>query len=625
MKIKTCILPNRVSKYTITLLFLSVLPSSVCWASPQVENTNSAVLTTSRSSNLTALPPVLLASNLSAKIIQEGTQVSLNGRSFPIAWQQSRQGNTVRTSISDSGLVKTLGVELLSTNDWKRQPIQWFSDPRTPIILPSQLKGAYRYVDITDLAKVAAWQLQVEGNTLQISTVTARVENIRQGNQPWGSRLVVDLDRPTPWQVIDRGNTGEIILEASAEPSLQESWLTSDSVSELGANLALLQADRNQTTIRVDIPKNKHLQVFSLPNPNRLVIDLRPDALVAKDILWAPGIRWRQQFVNLGRDRFPVVWLEVDPRSPGLSLKPIRNNLTSQVGTTPLLSIAQSTQAAAAINGSFFNRDNQLPLGAMRQDGRWLSGPILNRGAIAWNDQGKFKIGRLNLTDTLIIPSGQRIPIPGLNTGHGYLGISRYTTDWGATYTPLADSEVILVVENERITADLPGGAAGEKSFPIPTNGYLLAIRWRGTAAENGLTIGTRVRLETGTDPAEFAQYPHILGAGPVLLQNRQIVVDATGENFSDAFAKQYAVRSVIGITPAGTLLIAAVHNRVEGRGPNLPETAQLMQLLGAIDVLNLDGGSSTGLYLGGQLLDRSPNTVARVHNGIGIFLAPVP
>ena len=610
MKLKTCILPNRVSKYTITLLFLSVLPSSACWASPQVENTDSAVLTTSIGSNPTALPPVLLASNLSAQVTQEGTQVSLNGRSFPIAWQQWQQGNAVRTSISDSGLVKTLGVELLSTNDWNQQPIQWFSDPRTPIILPSQLKGAYRYVDITDFATNAGWQLQVEGNTLQIATVTARVENIRQGNQPWGSRVVVDLDRPTPWQVIDRGTTGEIILEASTEPSLQESWLTSA---------------QNQTTIRVDIPKDKHLQVFSLPNPNRLVIDLRPDALVAKNILWAPGIRWRQQFVNLGRARFPVVWLEVDPRSPRLSLKPIRNNLASQVGTTPLITIARSAQAAAAINGSFFNRDDQLPLGAMRRDGRWLSGPILNRGAITWDDNGRFQIGRLNLTDTLITSSGQRIPIPGLNTGHGYLGISRYTTDWGATYTPLADSEVILVVENERVTAELAGGAAGEKSFPIPTNGYLLTIRWRGTAAENGLTIGTKVQIESGTAPAEFAQYPHILGAGPVLLQNRQIVVDAKGENFSDAFAKQYAVRSAIGITPAGTLLIAAVHNRIEGRGPSLTETAQLMQQLGATDALNLDGGSSTGLYLGGQLLDRSPDTAARVHNGIGIFLTPLP
>jgi exopolysaccharide biosynthesis protein len=47
------------------------------------------------------------------------------------------------------------------------------------------------------------------------------------------------------------------------------------------------------------------------------------------------------------------------------------------------------------------------------------------------------------------------------------------------------------------------------------------------------------------------------------------------------------------------------------------------MQTMGCINALNLDGGSSTSLYLGGQLLDRSPNTAARVHNGIGIFISP--
>jgi exopolysaccharide biosynthesis protein len=71
--------------------------------------------------------------------------------------------------------------------------------------------------------------------------------------------------------------------------------------------------------------------------------------------------------------------------------------------------------------------------------------------------------------------------------------------------------------------------------------------------------------------------------------------------------------------------MIAAIHNRSGGLGPTLAETAQLMQLLGAVNALNFDGGSSTGLYLGGQLLDRSPSTAARVHNGLGIFRSPTP
>jgi exopolysaccharide biosynthesis protein len=133
------------------------------------------------------------------------------------------------------------------------------------------------------------------------------------------------------------------------------------------------------------------------------------------------------------------------------------------------------------------------------------------------------------------------------------------------------------------------------------------------------------VQIEQNTTPSDFGQYPNILGAGPLLLQNRQIVLDAKSEQFSDAFVRQSAIRSCVGRTATGSLILVAIHNRSGGLGPNLTETAQLMQKLGAIDALNFDGGSSTGLFLGGQLLDRSSYTAARVHNGLGIFRAPFP
>jgi len=170
----------------------------------------------------------------------------------------------------------------------------------------------------------------------------------------------------------------------------------------------------------------------------------------------------------------------------------------------------------------------------------------------------------------------------------------------------------------------MPGGIAGQMSFPIPTDGYLLTLRSNSTVASS-LGVGTQVRIESVTTPADFSSYPHILGAGPLLLQNQQIVLDAKAEQFSDAFIQQSAIRSAIGTTASGSLIIAAVHNRSGGLGPNLTETAQLMQQLGAINALNFDGGSSTGLYLGGQLLDRSPFTAARVHNGLGIFRQSLP
>ncbi len=563
-----------------------------------------------------------------SRLQASGNQVSLNNRTIPIAWSQWQQGK-VHTAISDAG-VSQLGVELLNTSDEAKQPVQWFTEPNTPLVLNSRLTAAYRYLDVTDFAQKAGWQVQASGNTLRITSPTARVQTIRQAKQPWGDRLVIDLNRPTSWQIkqqsVSKTANQEwlITIDAVANPALSQqfspSLLNQIFKNDTQTRILEVEATPSLTNIRLSVPNKLSPRVSTLPNPNRLVIDLRPDAMVERDILWARGLRWRQKFVNLGAERFPVVWLEINPRTAGLTLKPITSEATTLVGIAPLIKTAIAQSATAAINGGFFNRKNQLPLGAIRRDGRWLSSPILNRGAIALNDSGQVKIARLSLKETVVTSTGQRLPISFVNSGYVQAGIARYSSAWGGTYTPLIDNETIVVVQNNSVTAQLPGGVAGKSAFPIPANGYLLALRGNNNAA-NLLPLGTLVSEESATVPADFERYPNIIGAGPVLVQNKQIVLDAKAEGFSDAFIREKAARSGIGVTASGTLIIAAVHNRPGGAGATLAEVAKLMQQLGCVDALNFDGGSSTSLYLGGRLLNRSPITAARVHNGLGIFL----
>jgi exopolysaccharide biosynthesis protein len=106
-----------------------------------------------------------------------------------------------------------------------------------------------------------------------------------------------------------------------------------------------------------------------------------------------------------------------------------------------------------------------------------------------------------------------------------------------------------------------------------------------------------------------------------LLLQGGNIVLDGKGENFSAAFIREQAVRSAIGSTSTGNIIVVTAHDRLGGKGPTLTEMAQILQQMGAVDALNLDGGSSTSLYLGGQLINRASATAAKVHNAIGIFI----
>ncbi|MBW4551661.1 MAG: phosphodiester glycosidase family protein [Aphanocapsa sp. GSE-SYN-MK-11-07L] len=572
-----------------------------------------------------AIPPPLPSPpaaqpNLPSPQLMQGTQLTLNGRNYAVGWGQWQGSNgQVVTGISDVGLMSRFGLNLANSNNPSQQPVDWFSDQQIPLSARLGARGIYRYLEINSLAQQFNWQIQAQGNLLQINTPAARITGLRLGRQAWGERLVIDLDRPTPWQISRLTNSRDAIaprelaltLEATIDPKLAAGLKArpGGGMRTLGIDLAA-----RQTVIKSTLAGHLRPEVSMLANPPRLIVDIRPQATQNRDILWASGLRWREQTVSIGARQYPVTWLEVNPRQPGLKLEPIWGQ--TLVGIQPLASIAQRWQAAAAINGGFFNRDQQLPLGAIRQNGAWISSPILNRGAIAWNEAGEFKVGRLMLQQTLLVGT-QRVPLVSLDSGFVEKGIARYTPNWGATYTPRIKAETVITVVDDQVVGQQP--ASGNMAITIPRNGYLLALR----DAVLPLAPGTTVQIELGTAPAAFERFPNILGAGPLLLEQGRIVLNAAAEQFGKGLDAQAAPRSGIGQRADGMILIVTTHNRMGGPGPTLPEWAQIMQRLGVVDGINLDGGSSTALYLGGRLIDRHSVTTTRVQNGIGIFLQP--
>jgi hypothetical protein len=224
------------------------------------------------------------------------------------------------------------------------------------------------------------------------------------------------------------------------------------------------------------------------------------------------------------------------------------------------------------------------------------------------------------LQESLTSDRSRSLSIVSSNSGYPQKGIARYTSAWGPTYTPLLKNEQVVTVMNDRVQSVQPG--VDNVAIPIPSNGSLLVLRAIPLGPE--LASGTMLQYQARTSLPEFESFPNIMGAGPLLVENGRVVVNASAEQFSPKFVAESADRSGIGQTASGTVLLAATHNRIGGAGPTLEEWAAIMRQMGAVNALNLDGGSSTALYLGGQLLDRHPKTAARVQNGIGVFFTPI-
>lgn len=564
--------------------------------------------------------PQETAQSLPAVSTTSGQQVRINDRVIAAPWIISAG----QLLIEESAAIQGMGVEPLSSSDYNVQPVQWFSAPQwlttsgdSTYSLSTVLTSHYRLLNVTTIAEANGWQWQVQDGTLSITTPAAHVVGVRQSSQSWGDRVVVDLDQSTPWQVLKSGDELVIAIDASIDSNASNS-VTLQPGSKVTA--VRFQESGQQTVLTIANPTDLHAQIRTLAAPNRIVIDFQPIPTVEFSIQWAPGLWWHQQIVNNGNTLIPVTSLEIDPADPVLAMRPIWAQPTTIEGIQPLRTIAQQAQAIAAINGGFFNRNNQLPLGAIRHNGEWISGPILNRGAIAWTADGEFQFGRLSLQETLETDAGTVIPLKNLNSGYVQAGVSRYTPHWGTSYSPLTDYETIVTIQADQVIQQQQFEQAGQNRVSIPSDGYILAVRAYNSIL-GSLAVGTQVHLNSATTPERFAAYPEILGAGPLLLQNRQVVLNAQLEQFSDAFIQQKASRSAIGLTDQNHILLVTVHNQSDGSGVSLTQMAEIMRNLGTIDALNLDGGSSTTLTLGSRLLNVDPESVARVNNGIGIFL----
>ncbi len=577
------------------------------------------------------LPP----NSSTQSFVSQGSEILLNGKTITLPWGQWRVGNSLRLGISDTGLSQQLGVKLFDSNNYTKQPIDWYAMQRSSALsVDARSSNLYRYLDITSLATTSGWKWQIVGGKLQLNTPPTIVKNVQRQTIPKNGKIIVTLERHTPWKLSQTPTEGYITIEAKANPTLLAQFNTPPAIVDNNIDpdddptaekieYKVTSPDR-QTIIQFPIVRGQRA-VGKLLSPTRLEVSINPSLETIPDlqINWAPGLKWNQKWVRLGNDNFAVTSLEVDPRQKGIKIRPIIAQENSLIGSNPLIKFAPAVRAAAAINGGYFNRNNRFPLGAIKREGKWLSSPILQRGAIGWNDNGQVLIARLQMTETLKASTGAQFSIIALNSGYAQAGVARYTTDWGNTYTPIQANELVVTVQNDKVTQITPGDdPQAIKAFEIPRNGYLLALRGQPGLVKL-LSVGTSISLDRNVTPPELDRYANILAAGPWMVEGGKIVLDGKRENFNPVFLQDQAARSAIATTVAGNIIIVAVHDRVGGKGPTLPEMAQLLQQMGVVNALNLDGGSSTSLYLGGQLLNRSPATAARVHNAIGIFIDP--
>jgi hypothetical protein len=111
------------------------------------------------------------------------------------------------------------------------------------------------------------------------------------------------------------------------------------------------------------------------------------------------------------------------------------------------------------------------------------------------------------------------------------------------------------------------------------------------------LGIGSDHRLRVATRPeGDWPEVEDALGAGPMLLRDGAVV---------DHGARQRRIRhprSAIGVGKDGSVVWLTADGRTDkAAGLAHEETAAILQALGCVDAVNLDGGGSTTLWVAGR------------------------
>ncbi|GMK41108.1 hypothetical protein PCCS19_41640 [Paenibacillus sp. CCS19] len=139
----------------------------------------------------------------------------------------------------------------------------------------------------------------------------------------------------------------------------------------------------------------------------------------------------------------------------------------------------------------------------------------------------------------------------------------------------------------------------------ISNLGTTIGFRADGTAVMDTLRIRTTTKLIAGKEeishvmtndqgePLNWSDVHTAIGAGPRLVVNGEVKIDAETEGFRDPkILTGGGARSGIGIKKDGSIIIATIP------GATMKQWAAVMLKLGAYQAMNLDGGASSGLLL---------------------------
>lgn len=286
-----------------------------------------------------------------------------------------------------------------------------------------------------------------------------------------------------------------------------------------------------------------------------------------------------------------------------------------------------TSRPIAAVNGDFFViREDPYqgdPLGLHIWRGQLVSGP---KGTCFWIDAtGQPRIGEVEPRMQAIFGEGRDLRID-LNQARPDDGAVLYSPALGQTtrtpdgieyeLEPIDPNDLPLKIGRDiktRIVGVLRGG-----DHPLKEDRLILSLGPKVEGQAVHFQAGQTVQLKLDAS-VDLSGVQVAVGGGPILIQDGQL------RKWKGDQPRH--PRTAIGFND-DNLFLVVVDGRQEDLsvGMSLPELAELMKQLGCQEALNLDGGGSSTLWLGGKIMNSpSDGRPRRIANGLVVLESAQP
>ena len=320
----------------------------------------------------------------------------------------------------------------------------------------------------------------------------------------------------------------------------------------------------------------------------------KPKLPILKEETIAAGLMMRTYIYEDEDGQVTAYFAEADPTKYRVRPALARGIIP---GRQTVSGIAHDTNAAAAINASYFASDGTI-LGVTKIDGTIVGTTYYDRSAFGVMPDDSFVFGKVSYNGTVKIDQ-VTLPVSGVNAERGENGLVIYNRAYGRS-TGTNPYGLEYVIRDGRVAEINTNDSA------IPSDGYVISVH--GTSMDAFAAAGTRVgdpTVLTEQTGAMWDRAEQIVGAGPRLVENGAVRVTAGEEQFPGDIRYGRAPRSAVGVTKAGKIVFAVVDGRQEhSHGLTLTEFAELLVKFGVQNAINLDGGGSSALYVDGDVVN---------------------